>query len=209
MWPLKIAHRSKLLHLKCFTQQEGVVYILMMQQQRFQFQTNSATHLFLSGHLASDQQPEETLGQRLLTPWSFRQQLLALWDTVTPETDSLWIHTQGREAQMNTDLFKTCMQPIGSVAATCQFGLFTILIPWVACRHNAKTGVLILVLKPDNFLVRKPSSPVSTKQTHLFMGMFVRVPSTDLIRIQHWGLVHQTLHSPHASVDLCTRRTAY
>lgn len=100
----------------------------MMQQRRFQFQRNSATHLFLSGHLASDQQPEETLGQRLITPWSFGQQLLALGNTVTPETDSLCIHTQGREAQMNTDLFKTCMQTIGSAAATCQFGLFTILI---------------------------------------------------------------------------------
>lgn len=33
-------------------------------------------------------------------------------------------------------------------------------------------------------------------------GRAVAPSNTDLIRIQHRGLVHQPLHAPHASVDL-------
>lgn len=37
----------------------------------------------------------------------------------------------------------------------------------------------------------------------------VQLKSTDLIRIQHRGLVHQTFHSSHASIDLCIKHAAY
>lgn len=50
---------------------------------------SSHTYLLLSGDLSCDQKPEEALRQRLVTSWSFRQQLLTLWNAVTPETDSL------------------------------------------------------------------------------------------------------------------------
>lgn len=49
------------------------------------------SHLLLSGDLSCDQKPEEALRQRLRASWSFRQQLLALWNAETPETDSLGI----------------------------------------------------------------------------------------------------------------------
>lgn len=47
------------------------------------------THLLLIGHLPCDQQPEQTLRQRLLTSRCFWQQLLTFWDAVAPETDTL------------------------------------------------------------------------------------------------------------------------
>lgn len=57
-------------------------------------QSSSPTHLLLSGHLSRDQQPEEAFRERLLTSWSFRQQLLTLRNAVTPETDALRIKEQ-------------------------------------------------------------------------------------------------------------------
>ena len=44
-----------------------------------------APHLLLGGHLASEQQPEETLGKWLLAAGGLRKQLLALWDCVAAE----------------------------------------------------------------------------------------------------------------------------
>lgn len=58
-------------------------------QLSLKLQRSSPTHLLLSGHLSCDQQPEEALRQRLLTSWSFGQQLLTLWNAVAPETDAL------------------------------------------------------------------------------------------------------------------------
>lgn len=48
-----------------------------------------AHYLLLGGHLSRHQQPEEPLGQRLLTPCCFGQQLLALGDAVPAEADAL------------------------------------------------------------------------------------------------------------------------
>lgn len=48
-----------------------------------------ACYLLLGGHLSGNQQPEEPLGQRLLSPCSFGQQLLALRDAVAAEADAL------------------------------------------------------------------------------------------------------------------------
>ena len=45
--------------------------------------------LLLRGYLASQQQPEETLGERLLAAGSLREQLLALGDGLAAETDTL------------------------------------------------------------------------------------------------------------------------
>lgn len=55
------------------------------------------TNLLLCGHLSCDQQPEETLRQRLCTSWSFRQQLLALWDAVASETDALFANVKRKK----------------------------------------------------------------------------------------------------------------
>ena len=47
------------------------------------------SHLVLSGNISSQQQPEQTLGQRLLTSGSLGEQLLALGDGVATEPDAL------------------------------------------------------------------------------------------------------------------------
>lgn len=46
-------------------------------------------HLVLCGQLSSDEQPEETLRQRLLATRRLRQQLLTLRDAVATETNAL------------------------------------------------------------------------------------------------------------------------
>lgn len=43
------------------------------------------THLLLGGDFPGEQQPEETLGKRLLAAGCFWQQLLALWDCIATE----------------------------------------------------------------------------------------------------------------------------
>lgn len=65
------------------------------------------THLLLGGHLSCDQQPEEALGQWLLTSWSFGQQLLTLWDAVAPETDALCVNGE-REREIHIQVILRC-----------------------------------------------------------------------------------------------------
>lgn len=78
--------------------------------------SSSTTHLLLGGHLSRDQQPEEALGQRLLTSGSCRQQLLTLWNAVAPEADALCINGERRKY-----IFKLILKcTIKWVLASCQ-----------------------------------------------------------------------------------------
>lgn len=63
--------------------------------------TAPTAHLFFGGHLSCDQEPEEALWERLLAPGGLGQQLLTLWDAVTPETDPLHADLEKKNNLMN------------------------------------------------------------------------------------------------------------
>lgn len=99
-------------------------------QLSLKLQHSSPTHLLLSGHLSCDQQPEEALRQRLLTSWSFGQQLLTLWNAVAPETDALCINGE-RERERKIHIQIILKYTINWVLASFQHELWLYQLIWM------------------------------------------------------------------------------
>lgn len=78
-----------------------------MRHLWFHLVASPRSYLLLTGDLSCDQKPKEALRQRLLASWGFRQQLLALWNAVAPETDSLGSKGQ-REGEHKHTINGTC-----------------------------------------------------------------------------------------------------